>query len=140
MAVLCRSCAASTQARSSVATGTLWLWCFMAQNRAKIPATHLNTSMCITTLMNPVSSLNTYLVKVSALIKKTQVLTFLNSISKYSFKVMQLKIVAACWNALISLDNKQILQLQCAGFHTKRTGIPFYIFPAKQKKNPLLFA
>lgn len=46
MCCSCRLCALCTPVRSSVATGTWWLWFSTAQSRARTPETHLSMSMC----------------------------------------------------------------------------------------------
>lgn len=52
----CRLYGVFTPIKSSVATGTSWLWCFLAQNRARTPGTLSNMSLCTMTLMNLVRS------------------------------------------------------------------------------------
>lgn len=51
---LCRSCAVFTPVRSSAVQVTWWLWCSMAQSRAKIPGTLSSMSMFTTAWKNQV--------------------------------------------------------------------------------------
>lgn len=51
---LCRLCAVFTPVRSSAVRVTWWLWCSMAQSRAKIPGTPSSMSMFTTAWMNQV--------------------------------------------------------------------------------------